>query len=182
VAAWALALSVIALALAVAHWALDWARGDLPFRPRRERREPVQLRVELLARSTNCFLIRGGYTLVLVSLRLYNDTSQRAATIARLALEARLGRRWKRLDVYPAEEAVIFKSLVRNALPATIPASGAEDFYEIYQLPDLVARTTLRIRIRVTEQFGLSASIEDDLPIRLDTRPPLDVLFQMLDV
>jgi hypothetical protein len=63
-----------------------------------------------------------------------------------------------------------------------IPPMSSEDFYEIYQYPDLVSRTIATIRLRVADYSGAGGSLEDTLSLRLDTRPPLDVLFQTLDI
>jgi hypothetical protein len=90
-------------------------------------------------------------------------------------------RSWKTVEPYPAEQASIFQSLVRNAMPAEIPPSGFLDFYEVYQLPDLLSRTTARIRLEIYDPLGARSVIEDQLSLRLDTRPPLDILFQTLD-
>ncbi|MDA1190515.1 MAG: hypothetical protein O3A46_02390 [Candidatus Poribacteria bacterium] len=95
-ATWAFILSVIALTLAAGRWAMDWWAGTPPWRERRGRHERVSLRVELLAEGTNSFVIRGGYSLVFLSLRVYNRSEQRSATMARARVELRIGRHWSR--------------------------------------------------------------------------------------
>ena len=179
---WTFAIALLAFLLAAARWLLDWWAGTLPWRQRGGRHERIALRVEFLASGTNCFIIRGGYTLVCVSLRVYNRSEQRAATLSRVVVQVKFGRRWRRLEPHPAEEAAIFGSLIRNALPLELPPGGEEDLFEIYQLPDLIARTTARIRVRVSDYSGAHASVEDLLSLRLDDRPPLDILFQTLEI
>jgi hypothetical protein len=181
-AGWALFVAGVALALSVARWILDYFFGVPPFKRRGERHETAQLRVELLASGTNCFVIRGGSTLLFLSLRVYNESPQRSATVTRVRARVRHHRAWETVQPYPAEQAPIFQSLVRNAMPAEIPSSSYLDFYEVYQLPDLLSRTTARIRLEVFDYLGATSVIEDNLSLRLDTRPPLDILFQTLDI
>lgn len=172
-------LSLIALLLAAGRWAFDIWQGGL-FN-RRGRRERVSLRVELLADGTNSFLTRGGSTLVFLSLRIYNESEQRDATVSKIEADIRHRRAWKRLRFCPSPEADIFASLVRNALPAHLMPGDSDDFYEAYQLDDLVWKTNARMRLRVYDYTGSSASVEDSVSLRLDDRPPLDILFQTLD-
>lgn len=179
---WALVIASLALALSLTRWVLDYLLGIPPFRGRGERHERAQLRVELLASGTNCFVIRGGVTLLFLSFRVYNKGFQRSASLTRVRARVRHRRSWLTVVPYPAEQAPIFKSLVRNALPAEIPPASYLDFYEVYHLNDLLPRTTVRIRLEIFDAFGGKSAIEDYLSLRLDTRPPLDILFQTLDL
>ncbi|MBM3213851.1 hypothetical protein FJZ36_02925 [Candidatus Poribacteria bacterium] len=181
-AQWALGIAIAAFVLAAARWIADLIAGTVPFRPRRERHEGVHLRVELLASGTNCFIIRGGSTLLFVSLRVYNESPQRPATLSRIDMRLRHGRRWMVASPYPAAEADIFASLVRNGLPADVPPSSHLDFYEVYQVPDLMPQTSIPIRVTASDYTGSRGVTFDRLSLRLDTRPPLDILFQTLDI
>jgi hypothetical protein len=181
----AVILSALALTLSLSHWVWDWWTGG--FRGRRRgsrhgRHEGVALRVELLAEGTNCFVIRGGYSLVFASLRIYNESEQRSATVSRLAVELRVGRRWRALAPHPSEDAFIFGSLSRNALPVELEPGSSEDIYEVFQLPDLIDQTNIRIRVVAWDYTGAHAVVDDTLAHRLDDRPPLDILFQTLDL
>ncbi|GIX06928.1 MAG: hypothetical protein KatS3mg115_1331 [Candidatus Poribacteria bacterium] len=180
--AWALILSALALLLSLLHWALDWwSEGSLGRRRRSRHRRPV-LEAEFLAEGTNCFVFRGGSTLVFVSFRVYNRSEQRAATVASVRAQLRSRRQWHDLEVYPTEHAAIFGSLVRNALPVNLKPGAYEDFYEVYQLPHLLDRTTARVRVRVVDYSGAEARAEDTITHRLDDRAPLDILFQTLEI
>lgn len=179
---WAFFFSVLAFLLAAGRWVADILTGNLPFGRRSGRHEIVQLAVELLAGKTNCFILRGGYSLIFVSLRVYNRSQQRSATVSRLTLEYMRSRRWIPLEPFPATEADIFGSLVRNALPVSIEPLATDDVYEVYQLPDLIQRPFVRIRVQAVDYSGSFAVVEDVLPLRLDSRPPLDILFQTLDI
>ncbi len=138
--------------------------------------------MELLAEGTNCFVIRGGYSLVFVSLRVYNESEQRAATLSRLVVELRRGRRWRPLAPHPHDHAFIFGSLSRNALPIDLQPGAYEDVYEVYQLPDLIDQTNIRLRVVAWDYTGAHAYVDDTLAHRLDDRPALDILFQTLDI
>ena len=181
-AAWALAISIVALVLALGRWAADWWVGSLPWRQRAGRHERVRLRVELLADGTNCFVIRGASSVVFLSLRVYNQSEQRDAEVREVWADIKVGRHWKRLAVHESADAYIFGSLVRNAFPMQIDASESEDAYEAFEWPELISRTAVRIRVTARGDSGEKASVEDTLSLRLDSRPPLDILFQTLDV
>ena len=132
----ALIIALTALLLAAGRWAYDiWMGGLLS---RRGRRERVALRVELLKDGTNSFLTRGGSTLVFLSLRVYNESEQRDATVSKIEADIRHKRGWKPLRFCQAPEADIFASLIRNALPAHLTPGASDDFYEAFQLDDLV--------------------------------------------
>jgi len=181
----AIVLSALALTLSLAHWCWDLWAGGLRGRrrgSRHGRHEAVALRVELLAEGTNCFVIRGGYSLVFVSLRVYNESEQRSATLSRLVVELRRGRRWRPLAPHPHDHAFIFGSLSRNALPVDLDPGAHEDIYEVYQLPDLIDQTNIRLRVVAWDYTGAHAHVDDTLAHRLDDRPPLDILFQTLDI
>ena len=172
---------ILALLVSVARWAVDWWTDNLPWRHRGGRHERVSLRVELLASGTNCFVIRGGSSIVFVSLRVYNESEQRAADVAEVRADLRMGRHWRRLEAHRSEDAYIFGSLVRNSLPIDLNAAASEDLYEAYEWPELISRTAVRVRITARDASGQEASVEDSLSLRLDSRPPLDILFQTLD-
>jgi hypothetical protein len=178
----AIILSAVALTLSLAHWGWDLWTGGLRGRRRGGRHEAVALRVELLAEGTNCFVIRGGYSLVFVSLRVYNESEQRAATLSGLVVELRRGRRWRPLAPHPHDHAFIFGSLSRNALPVDLQPGAFEDIYEVYQLPDLIDQTNIKVRVVASDYTGSHATVDDTLAHRLDDRPALDILFQTLDI
>lgn len=181
----AIILSALALAVSLTHWAWDWWTGGSRGRRRggrHGRHEGVALRVELLAEGTNCFVIRGGHSLIFASLRIYNESEQRAATVSRLVVELRRGRRWRPLAPHPSEDAFIFGSLSRNALPVELEPGSSEDVYEVFQLPNLIDQTNIRVRVVAWDYSGAHAVVDDTLALRLDDRPPLDILFQTLDV
>ncbi|MBT3266498.1 hypothetical protein HN371_05050 [Candidatus Poribacteria bacterium] len=181
----AIILSAVALVASLSHWAWDWWTGNLRSRrrgSRHGRHEGVALRVELLAEGTNCFVIRGGYSLIFASLRVYNESEQRAATVARLVVELRRGRRWRPLAPQPNDDAFIFGSLARNALPMELAPGASEDIYEVFLLPDLIDQTNIRVRVVAWDYSGAHAFVDDTLAHRLDDRPPLDILFQTLDI
>ena len=172
-------LSLTALLLAAGKWAFDIWQGGL-FN-RKGRRERVSLRVELLAEGSNSFLTRGGSTLVFISLRVYNESEQRDATVSKIEAQIRHNRAWKTLGFCPRPEAGIFPSLIRNALPTHLTPGETDDFYEAFQLDGLVWKTAARVRARVYDYSGSVASVEDNIPHRIDDRPPMDILFQTLD-
>ena len=45
----------------------------------------------------------------------------------------------------------------------------------------LSGKTNARTRLRVYDYTGSSSAVEDNISLRLDDRPPLDILFQTLD-
>ncbi len=181
-ATWALAISILALVVALGRWIADWWVGSLPWRARGGRHERVRLRVELLADGTNCFVVRGASSVIFLSIRVYNQSEQREADVMEIWADVRVGRHWRRLERHQSEDAYIFGSLVRNALPEQIAASQFEDLYEAYEWPELISRTAVRVRVSARDDSGQRASVEDTLSLRLDSRPPLDILFQTLDV
>jgi hypothetical protein len=179
---WALAIGIVAFLLAAARWAVDWWAGSLPWQQRGGRHERVNLRVELLSGRTNCFVIRGASSIIVLSLRLYTESEQREAEVRDVRADVRIGRQWRRLPIHENPDAEIFGSLARNALPLPLDASASEDVYEVYEWPELISRTSVRARVTAYDESGEKASVEDTLSLRLDSRPPLDVLFQTLDV
>jgi hypothetical protein len=67
-------------------------------------------------------------------------------------------------------------------MPITIEPSKTQDFYEIFQLYELIPSTRIRIKIRCLEKNGEIFEGEDELYHRTDKRPVFDILFRTLGV
>jgi hypothetical protein len=177
-----LIISIIALILALSKWIYDFRKGSVVSTPRGGLRSESQVKIQLLANQTNCFITRGGLTLFLLSLRIYNESDQRPATIKECTLSIRNGRRWQEIKPYETPQAAIFPGLMRHNMPITIEPSETQNLYEVFQLYELIPGTRIRIKIRCLEKSGETFEGKDELYHRIDERPVFDILFRTLGV
>lgn len=178
----ALIISIIALILALSKWIYDFQKGNVVSKSRVGLRSESQVKIQLLANQTNCFITRGGFTLFLLSLRIYNESDQRPVTIEECTLSIKNGRRWQEIEPYETPQAAIFPGLMRHNMPITIEPSETQDFYEVFQLYELISGTRIRIKLRCLEKNGEIFEGEDELYHRTDERPVFDILFRTLGV
>jgi hypothetical protein len=171
-------LSLLAFLLAASRWIIV----ILEIRARRHIGRSSPLRVELLIEGVNCFLSRGGYSLFLVSFRVYNDSDQRPLRIDSAGLAVKVRRRWRYAHLYETEQGNIFPSLVRNSLPVDLGSSESLDLFEVFQYDDLMDSTDISVRIECQETGGEKVVYETHLYHRTDNRPVFDILFRTLGV
>ena len=174
----ALIISIIAFILALSKWIYDFRMGSAMSASRGRQRGESQLRVQLLSPQTNCFITRAGHTLFLISFRLYNDNDQKPAIIQSCTLSIRNGRRWQEINPYDTPQAAIFPSLMRNNMPVTLEPSETHDLYEVFQLNELISRTSVRVKLRCVEKNGEIFDCGEELYHRTDERPVFDILFR----
>ena len=177
-----LIISIIALILALSKWIYDFLRSSIISTSRGGMRSESQVKLQLLANQTNCFITRGGLTLFLLSLRIYNESDQRPLALEECTLSVRNGRRWQEIEPYETPQAAIFPGLMRHIMPITIEPSKTQDFYEVFQLYELISRTRIRIKIRFLEKNRETFEGEDEIYHRTDERPVFDILFRTLGV
>ena len=177
----ALILSIIAFLLAISKWIYDAVvYQGRAYKQRRPRRGD-SLRVEPLQAQTNCFITRGGYLLFLVSFRIHNDSDQAQASVQECRFQAKIGRKWRRTELYDAPQARIFPSLIRNNLPLTLEPEGRQDFYEVFALDELIPGTEIKIRLEVRNKNGKVTQSQSKFTHRVDERPVFDMLFRILE-
>jgi len=177
-----LIISIIALILALSKWIYDFRKSSVVSTSRGGLRSEAQVKLQLLANQTNCFITRGGFTLFLLSLRIYNESDQRPVIIERCTLSVRIGRKWQEIKPYYTPQAAFFPGLMRHNMPVTIEPLETQDFYEVFQLYELIPSTRVRIKIRCLEKNGETFEGEDELYHRTDKRPVFDILFRTLGV
>jgi len=178
----ALIISIVALVLALSKWIYDFRKGSVASTLHGGMRSESQRSIQLLANQTNCFITRGGSTLFLLSLRIYNESDQRSIAIGKCNLSIRKGRKWQEIEPYDTPQAAIFPGLMRHNMPVTIKPLENQDFYEVFQLYELIPSTRLRIKVRCVEKNGEIFEGEDELFHRTDERPVFDILFRTLGV
>lgn len=171
-------LSLLAFTLALSRWIVV----ALEARSRRHIGRESPIKIEPLVEGINCFLSRGGYTLLLISFRAYNTSDQRPVTISRCRLAVRVGRRWRYAHLYETPLAKIFPSLTRNSLPLTIEPSKSLDLFEVFQYDALMSSTEVPVRIECREREGEVVTYEMRIYHRTDNRPVFDILFRTLGV
>jgi len=178
----ALIISIIAFILALSKWIYDFQKGSVVSTSRGGMRSESQIKIQLLANQTNCFITRGGFTLFLLSLRIYNESDQRPITFDECILSIKNGRKWQEIEPYDTPQAAIFPGLMRHNMPVTIEPSKTQDFYEVFQLYELISSTRVRIKIRCFERNGEIFEGEDELYHRTDEKPVFDILFRTLGI
>ena len=80
-------------------------------------------------------------------------------------------------------DMTIFPGLIRHNMPVTIEPLETQDFYEVFQLNELIFSTRLRIKLRCFfKNFTDIFEGEDELYHRIDERPVFDILFRTLGI
>ncbi len=177
----ALILSIIAVILAASKWIYDLQADRTSRRIHGQRRRGSALRVELLAKQTNCFITYGGHLLFLVSCRIYNEGDQVPATIQACQFQAKIGHRWQDTKLYQTPHAMLFPSLLRNSLPIIIEPEQREDFYEVFAIDELIPSTTIKICLKFQTRRGKIIVCRDKFTHRVDEHSVFDILFRVFE-
>lgn len=176
-----LIISIIALALAIGKWIYDFQVGKSGHK-KGKRRFGAMVRIEFLAGKTNCFITHGGSILFLISFRIYNDNDHIPVTIKDYEFSVKNGYRWQETTLYEDPQSAIFPSLLRHNLPFRLGPEQREDFYEVFQLDELLSSTETKVKLRCIERGGKKFECVDRISHRLDDRPVFDILFKTLGV
>lgn len=176
-----LIISIIALILVLAKWFYDF-QSDKSKHKRGRRRFGAQVRIEFLAGKTNCFITHGGSILFLISFRIYNDNDHIPVTIDKYEFLVKNGYKWQETQLYESPQAAFFPSLLRHNVPFRLAPEQREDFYEIFQLNELLSSTEAKVKLRCIARGGKKLECVDRISHRLDDRPVFDILFKTLGV
>jgi len=177
-----LIISIIALILVIAKWINDFFYPGGRMRESGKRRFRAMVRIEFLAGKTNCFITHGGSILFLISFRIYNDNDHIPVTIEKYEFLVKNGYRWVETQLYEVAQADIFPALFRHNVPFRLEPEQREDFYEVFQLNELLSNTETKVKLRCIKRGGKKFECVDMISHRLDDRSVFDILFRTLGV